>query len=123
MVGVRKLRENKGKEVVEVAKYTVKFEDFIIKNENGQIDEKLTDQVVKTLDLALHRKRLTSFGFIFKDVHKNLNLDDTEDGDLINTDNEEELREDLTEIILRYQWNVGFKNYELIQIKNHILRS
>ncbi len=73
--------------------------------------------------MALHRKRLTSFGFIFKDVHKNLNLDDTEDGDLINTDNEEELREDLTEIILRYQWNVGFKNYELIQIKNHILRS
>lgn len=38
-----------------------------------------------------------------------------ENGDLTNTDNEE-LREDLTNIILMYQWNIGIKNYKLVQI-------
>jgi plasmid rolling circle replication initiator protein Rep len=120
VVDVRRIKKddnNKfGKAVAETAKYTVKSEDFIIRNEDGQINEKLTDEVVKTLDLALHRKRLTSFGFIFKKVHKKLNLDDMEDGDLINTDNDEDLRDDLMSVILRYQWNVGIKNYKLVEV-------
>jgi len=116
IVDIRRLRENKGKEVAEVAKYTVKSDDFLIKDEKENIKENITDKVVKTLDNALHRKRLIAFGFIFKDIHKKLNLDDTEDGDLTNTDNED-LREDLTDIILRYQWNIGIKNYKLIEIE------
>ena len=116
IVDVRKLKKNIGKEVAEVAKYTVKSEDFIIRETDGQINKKLTDEVVKTLDLALHRKRLTSFGFVFKEVHRKLNLDDAEDGDLINTDNDEDLRSDLTSVILRYQWNIGIKNYSLIEV-------
>lgn len=117
IVDVRRFRENKGKEVAEVAKYTVKSEDFIIRNEDGQINEKLTDEVVKTLDLALHRKRLTSFGFIFKEVHKKLNLDDPEDGRLEETHNDDdELRDDLFSVILRYQWNFGIKNYKLVEV-------
>ncbi len=115
IVDVRRLKESKGKEVAEVAKYTVKSEDFLIKDEKGNIKENLTDKVVKTLDNALHRKRLIAFGFIFKEVHKKLNLDDAEDGDLTNTDNED-LREDLTNIILRYQWNIGIKNYVLVEV-------
>lgn len=116
IVDVRKLKGNRGKEVAEVAKYTVKSEDFIIREADGQINKKLTDEVVKTLDLALHRKRLTSFGFIFKETHRKLNLDDAEDGNLVDTDNDEDLREDLTSIILRYQWIIGIKNYELEEI-------
>ncbi|HEY4544215.1 MAG TPA: protein rep [Tissierellaceae bacterium] len=123
IVDVRRIKENKekdfGKVVAETAKYTVKPEDFLIRDEKGNIKENLTDEVVKTLDEALHRKRLTAFGFIFKEVHKELNLDDTEDGDLTNTDNED-LREDLTNIILRYQWNIGVKNYILIEVKENI---
>src|SRR5699024_2347608 len=119
VVDVRRIKEKKekdfGKAVAETAKYTVKPEDFLIRDEKGNIKENLTDEVVKTLDNALHRKRLTSFGFIFKDIHKKLNLDDAEDGDLTNTDNEE-LREDLTNIILRYQWNIGIKNYVLVEV-------
>ncbi len=119
VVDVRKIKENKdkdfGKVVAETAKYTVKAEDFLIRDERGNIQENLTDEVVEILDNALHRKRLTSFGFIFKEIHKELNLDDSEDGDLTNTDNEE-LREDLTNIILRYQWNIGIKNYKLVEI-------
>src|SRR5699024_700291 len=120
IVDVRRIKENKekdfGKVVAETAKYTVKPEDFLIRDEKGNIKENLTDEVVKTLDEALHRKRLTAFGFIFKEVHKELNLDDTEDGDLTNTDNED-LREDLTNIILRYQWNIGVKNYILVEVQ------
>lgn len=123
IVDVRRIKENKekdfGKVVAETAKYTVKPEDFLIRDEKGNIKENLTDEVVKTLDEALHRKRLTAFGFIFKEVHKELNLDDTEDGDLTNTDNDD-LREDLTNIILRYQWNIGVKNYILIEVKENI---
>lgn len=115
IVDVRRLRENNGKEVAEVAKYTVKSEDLLIRDEKGNIIENLTDEVVKTLDNALHRKRLTAFGFKFKEIHKKLNLDDAEDGDLAKTDNEE-LREDLTNIILRYQWNIGVKNYVLMEV-------
>jgi len=115
VIDVRKLKENNKKEIAEVAKYTVKESDYLIRDEFDNIDKESTDEVVKTLDNALHRKRLISFGFKFKEVHKLLNLDDSEDGDLIKTDNEE-LREDLTEIILRYQWNIGIKNYQLIEI-------
>lgn len=32
------------------------------------------------------------------------------------TDNEDELRDDLTDIILRYQWNIGIKNYKLVEV-------
>ena len=55
-------------------------------------------------------RRLTAFGGILKEYHKKLNLDDAEDGDLVNTDNEE-LREDLEYIIERYSWNIGYKQY------------
>lgn len=119
IVDVRRIKENDnkgfGKAVAEIAKYTVKADDFLIRDDKGKIKESLTDDVVNTLDSALHRKRLTAFGFIFKDIHKKLNLDDAEDGDLTNTDNEE-LREDLTNIILRYQWNIGIKNYTLVEV-------
>lgn len=54
-------------------------------------------------------------GSTFTEIHKELNLDDSEDGDLTNTDNED-LREDLTNIILRYQWNIGIKNYVLVEV-------
>ena len=119
IVDVRRIKtdDNKGfgKAVAETAKYTVKADDFLIRDEKGNIQENLTDEVVETLDYALHRKRLTSFGFIFKEIHKKLNLDNAEDGDLTNTDNEE-LREDLTDVILKYQWNIGIKNYVLVEV-------
>ena len=119
VVDVRRVKsKNKdfGKVVAETAKYTVKADDYLIKDEDGKIDEELTDNVVKTLDKALHRKRLVSFGFIFKEIHKMLKLDDAEDGSLENTDNEDKLRDDLTDIILRYQWNIGIKNYKLVEV-------
>ena len=38
---------------------------------------------------GLHRKRLISYGGLLKEVHKKLNLDDAENGDLIHANDEE----------------------------------
>ena len=123
IVNVKRIKANNdktyGEAIAETAKYTVKAEDYLIRDEKGDIKKNLTDKIVDTLDTALHRKRLVSFGFKFKEVHKKLKLDDTIDGDMNNTDNED-LREDLTNIILRYQWNIGVKNYILIEVKENI---
>lgn len=115
IVDVRRLKENNGKEVAEVAKYTVKSDDFLIKDTNGKINEQITDKVVQVLDTSLHGKRLTAFGYIFKEIHNQLKLDDAENDNLVNTDNED-IRDDLTDIILRYQWNIGIKNYALLEV-------
>lgn len=39
--------------------------------------------MVKDLEKALSYKRLISYGGLLKEMHKKLNLDDVEDGDLI----------------------------------------
>ncbi|MBU5678244.1 protein rep, partial [Alkaliphilus sp. MSJ-5] len=98
------------KSVAESAKYAVKSNDFIIRDKDGVIDEEMTDDSVFILDKALANRRLVAFGGELKEIHKLLNLDDTENGDLINTDNEE-LREDLDYIIERYKWHIGYKQY------------
>ena len=120
IVNVKRIKANNdktyGEAIAETAKYTVKAEDYLIRDEKGDIKKNLTDKIVDTLDTALHRKRLVSFGFVFKEIHKMLKLDDAEDGSLEDTDNEDELRDDLTNIILRYQWNIGIKNYKLVEV-------
>lgn len=115
LVHVTKVKDtnNKGieKSIAEVAKYTVKDNDYIIHDDvTNEVIEHLTDDAVLILDQALAHRRLTAFGGILKEYHKMLNLDDVEDGDLVNTDNEE-LREDLEYIIERYSWNIGYKQY------------
>lgn len=40
-----------------------------------------------------------------------LPLDYFDDGNLINTDNDDSLRDDLDYILIRYNWNIGFLNY------------
>lgn len=119
IVDVRKFKDRKGqgisKSVAEVAKYTVKDNDYIIHDDvTNEVIEQLTDDAVFILDKALANRRLTAFGGVLKEIHQLLNLDDTEDGDLVNTDNEE-LREDLEYIIEVYSWNIGYKQYLRIE--------
>lgn len=56
------------------------------------------------LETGLRQKRLISYGGLLKDIHKNLNLDDTEDGDLIHADEEEQADEDGYSIIAFWNW-------------------
>lgn len=102
--------------VSEVAKYTVKDNDYIVKDSKGNIDEIMTDSAVWILDTALAGRRLTAFGGELRNIHKELNLDDAEDGDLINTGTDEEIREDLNYAIERYNWHIGYKQYYKCQL-------
>ena len=51
---------------------------------------------------------MLSYGGLLKQKHKILNLDDAEDGNLINTSNEEEKAHSITAI-----WNFEKQNYFL----------
>lgn len=118
IVDIRKFKAKNNKTistaVAEAVKYTVKSTDYIITDVNNEVNEELTDKAVLTLDRAMANRRLTAYGGIMSDVYKYLNLDDPEDGDLVNTDNEE-IREDLDYIIERYHWNIGYKQYIRIE--------
>lgn len=94
------------KSLAETAKYTVKDNDYILAD-----NEEMTDSAVMVLDKALTNRRLVAYGGELKKIHKELNLDDAEDGDLINTGSDEELREDIDFVIEHYQWNIGYKQY------------
>ncbi|KXB91479.1 protein rep, partial [Megasphaera hutchinsoni] len=87
----------------ETAKYPVKDTDFMTDDEERNL-QRLAD-----LEEGLYRKRLISYGGLLKEIHKELNLDDAEDGDLIHTDDEEKADEDGFSIIA--MWNWERKNY------------
>jgi len=111
IVDVRAFKTNTkkaaAKAVAESAKYTVKDNDYLIPD-----NEELTDKTVMTLDDALSGRRLIAFGGELRRIHKELNLDDPIDGDLKDTDNEEDiLREDIKYNMVIYDWNVGYKQY------------
>ncbi|SES71510.1 protein rep [Anaerobranca gottschalkii] len=103
-------KKQTAKSVAETVKYAVKDTDYLIEN-----NKDLTDKTVLELDGALANRRLIAFGGELRKIHKLLNLDDPEDGDLVNTDNEEELRDDVKYSIEVYNWYIGYKQY----IKNY----
>ncbi|MCL2411816.1 MAG: protein rep [Treponema sp.] len=111
IVDVRAIRDVKGKGVLEVAKYTVKDKDYIVKE-----DRQLSEEVVMTLDDVLYRRRLIGYGGIMRKIHKALNLDEDVKAD-VNIDEEDEEYKEVSHIIERYNWHVGFKNYVLKSAK------
>lgn len=116
IVHVTKVRDTKGqgvpKVIAEVAKYTVKSDDYLYDGEGivKEFAQDMTDKSVMILDEALANRRLIAFGGLLKEVHQLLNLDDAEDGDLINTDNDD-IRADLEYVIETYFWHIGYRNY------------
>lgn len=102
-------RKNIKKSVAEVAKYTVKDTDIIIPD-----NLELTDYSVMILDEALANRRLVAFGGVFKTIHKAMNLDDYETGDLINTDSDNCCNDEMDYIIEKYSWHIGYKQFRRI---------
>src|SRR5699024_12858708 len=104
VVDVRAIKpKNKAKSDIksaidETAKYPVKDTDFMTDHEERNL-QRLAD-----LEEGLYRKSLISYGGLLKEIHKELNLDDAEDGDLIHTDDEEKADEDGLSIIAMWNW-------------------
>lgn len=124
IVHVEAVKIKKGKTietaVAEIAKYTVKESDLIIKDQDGIFDLDQTDENIRILDYALAFRRLTAFGGQLKVIHQLLKLDDAENGDLINTDQTDIENNDLEYVIEKYFWHVGFSNYVKIDSKEII---
>jgi Plasmid rolling circle replication initiator protein and truncated derivatives len=106
MVDIRCVKGKTAKAVAEISKYTVKDVDYIVSS-----DYDLSVRTVRTLDQALHKRRLVAFGGVFKALHKQLNLDDPIDGDLVNIDGESDLDKMRTEGYVSYVWSAGYNNY------------
>jgi len=103
---VRGVKNPKGKrkEVAEVAKYTLKDSEFLTKDEN------LTDKLVRVLGDSLRNRRLYAFGGVLKQIAKELDIENLDDGDLVNI-NDEAFREDVATVLEVYRWNFGLANY------------
>lgn len=99
------------KAIAEVAKYATKPGDIV-----DEAEPEATERAVKTLDKALRKRRLISWGGLFKQLHKELNLTDVEQADLVHDDGEEptacncEVCGGILRDVL-YRWNVGYSNY------------
>lgn len=114
-VDVRLLRGGKSG-VAEVSKYAAKPADYLIVDDNYNIDIAQTDRAVAVLDSALHKRRLVAYGGEFKRLHKVLDLDDIDKGDLIHID-DDSVRADVGQALYIYHWHVGYRRYVLADVQ------
>lgn len=103
-VNIEKCRKIEGS-VAEITKYTTAEEDYIIPD-----DWDLTVDSVRTLEKALTNRRFIAYGGLFAEWHRKLNLTDVEDGDLVDTDNQDETA-DTTGVVVVYRWYSGYRQY------------
>lgn len=116
IVDIRPIKPNKKRDsdiqsaVKETSKYSVKSTDYLSENQERNLE------VVEDLEYGLYKKRMIAYGGLFKEKHKILNLDDVEDGDLINTSDEEKISETEAEAnSIVAIWNYQKQNYYLKQ--------
>lgn len=103
IVDVRKCKGG-SKAIAEACKYAVKPSDIL-----NMDDWDMTVDTLRTLDKALENRRFIGLGGILKDLHKQLHLDDMEEGDLVHIDGTEQSEPTEEEVI--FFWN-GYGQYE-----------
>lgn len=103
-VDIRCFKGNLFNSLREVTKYSVKAQDYIIPD-----DWDLTVDTVKVLDQALNKRRFVAFGGKLKEIHKKLNLDSEENGDLIHIAGD--FSDDEKYRIVRYCFSSGYNEY------------
>ncbi|GAA3715053.1 protein rep [Salinicoccus jeotgali] len=98
--------------IKETSKYSVKSSDFLTD------DDERNQEIVNDLEKGLYRKRMLSYGGLLKQKHKILNLDDAEDGNLINTSDEDKTTEEEEKAhSITAIWNFEKQNYYLKDLK------
>lgn len=120
IVNVEAIRPNKRKgtnslvaSAKETAKYQAKPGDYLTARETGEKAKVERDlAVVKTLEEALAGSRQISFGGLLKQIRKDLQLDDVEDGDLVHTSGDDEVSDEVRRIIAK--WNSSKCNYFIL---------
>ena len=88
----------------ETAKYQVKSKDILTNNPEQDL------RVIDDLEQALAGSRQISYGGLLKEIRKQLQLEDVENDDLINTDSgDQETDQVVREIVAK--WDYQLKNY------------
>ncbi len=88
----------------ETAKYQVKSKDILTNNAGQDL------HVIDDLEQALAGSRQISYGGLLKEIRKQLQLEDVENGDLINTDSDDQpVEQAVREIVAK--WDYQRKNY------------
>ncbi|MFS1399093.1 protein rep [Staphylococcus aureus] len=94
--------------IKETSKYSVKSSDYLTGNQEKDAE------IVQDLEQGLYRKRMLSYGGLLKQKHKLLNLDDVEEGNLIQTSDEEKTTEEEQKAhSITAIWNFEKQNYFL----------
>ncbi|MDN6011609.1 protein rep [Staphylococcus simulans] len=94
--------------IKETSKYSVKSSDYL----TG--DKEKDTEIVSDLEQGLYRKRMLSYGGLLKKKHKALNLDDAEEGNLINTNDDEKVTDEEAQAYsITAIWNFEKQNYYL----------
>ena len=88
----------------ETAKYQVKSKDILTNNQEQDL------QVIDDLEQALAGSRQISYGGLLKEIRKQLQLEDVENGDLINTDSDDQKVDRVVREIVA-KWDYLRKNY------------
>lgn len=117
----RKTSKGRGKSlasaVAEVAKYSVKATSYLVGKNGKPYSDTVIDSSVDVLSSALSHRRLFEMRGIFYDIHKLLNLDDAEDGDLVVTDSQEEPEQSETVEKRYYYYSFKQKKYILYKVE------
>ncbi|MBE5662800.1 protein rep [Staphylococcus sp. SS21] len=94
--------------IKETSKYSVKSSDYLTGNHEKDAE------IVQDLEHGLYKKRMLSYGGLLKKKHKILNLDDSEDGNLIKTSDDETITEEEEKAhSITAIWNFEKQNYFL----------
>lgn len=105
IVDIRRCRGG-AKAIAEACKYTVKPSDII-----NVDDWEMTVETLRVLDGALDRRRFVGLGGIIREIHRQLQLDDIEDGDLLHVNDKPDDKIDIDNEIT-FWWNGYSRRYE-----------
>lgn len=89
--------------IIETAKYPVK--PFDLDSKHQELSEEVKLRLTKDLNDGLYCKRQIGFGKLFKEIKKELALDDIENGDLIKTSDDDETFSAGREIVAVWNWD------------------
>lgn len=106
VIDVRKCYGTDAQAVSECAKYACKADEVVIAD-----DWDLTMETVRTLDRALDKRRLVAYGGAMREAHKLLNLENEEDGSLVNVGAEDSADDKGKYYIESYWWYSGYRQY------------
>lgn len=105
-VEVHKVRGDVLTAAKEITKYTTKPGDYIIPD-----DVDMMINTVKTLDKALHHRRLVAWCGVMKEAQRALHLDDVEAGDLVHTDDAAANVDDEQAARVAFAWLKSHRQY------------